>query len=67
MKWISVEDRLPNNLEIVLVNGESDNDLRKGFDTAWIAPGCGWTSWHCKNITHWMPLPNPPEVKNNES
>lgn len=73
MEWISVEDRLPEDDTNVLVlfNGE----IKIGFMT-WEHPtyeetwesykywdesyhdGQGWEHWE---ITHWMPLPEPPK------
>jgi len=58
--WISVKDRLPEELEIVLVKGKSRNDLRKGYDATWICYDC-WVSSCVENITHWMALPEPPK------
>lgn len=67
--WISVDERLPEeNEEVLAWDGESiekahlqrylggynDNTLR-------------WTYYDCmiwENVTHWMPLPEPPESKN---
>ena len=75
--WISVKDRLPE-VKMSSVNGEiafSDYVLiYKVYEdgTPWMAidtcrvdkatwmtaiPGGGWT------VTHWMPLPEPPEVE----
>jgi hypothetical protein len=64
-QWISVKDRLPKADDFCLVNTE--------FDCIRIAQ-YGWESWrfndayssseHPKSyVTHWMPLPKPPESK----
>lgn len=60
MEWINVNDRLPDELDAVLVLGETDNNLKKGMEVCWICGG-DWTGWWTKNITHWMPLPEPPK------
>lgn len=65
MGWISVEDRLPNELDYVdvLINAKRrvvDVDYC-GSDGWWYwKPGVGWKEIK-NNITHWMPLPEPPE------
>lgn len=60
-RWISVSERLPEEVQVVLVSGTSENDLRrKGYECGWLING-DWTCWFTKNITHWMPLPAPPE------
>jgi len=66
IKWISVEDRLPNKNEpVVYIN-------RKEFKKGWFVGVAYWTvsnKWNpeCEStenpegFTHWMPLPEPPE------
>ena len=60
--WISVKDRLPewdDEAMSVLISGNSWHD----YDVAYFGP----TTWHDKyddvveGVTHWMPLPKPPE------
>lgn len=50
-KWISVKERLPDNGQYVLAYSEDDDfmtvEARHKFDAF--------------QITHWMPLPEPPE------
>lgn len=68
MKWIPVTERLPEYMENVLVTdgvfsgmGWRDwYDYRgtKPREDYWIAPS---TNVNELNITHWMPLPEPPE------
>jgi len=57
MEWVSVKTRLPEETEIVIVDG----------GCAYYRKGEWWTvmeypvrpiQW---NVTHWMPLPQPPK------
>jgi hypothetical protein len=64
MEWISVEDRLPDNGDSII--GYSSLDERvEGGEYSY----CLFQKYHCLYfsregymvITHWMPLPEPPE------
>ena len=67
--WISVSDRLPNEWESVLVfpSWQSGHEYSTAYcfnhssgDLHWSVAGT--TSCRIgKTITHWMPLPEPPE------
>ena len=67
--WISVEDRLPEKDVRVLVwltEGASsytriDTDRRTDTELY----GERWARWF-NNVTHWMPLPEPPKMKGYE-
>ena len=74
-EWISVKDRLPEENELVIVMSVVTGEYGIGR----IEPiGSGYYQWavgekdgviylhgHSFNrITHWMPLPEPPEVTN---
>ena len=68
-EWISVEDRLPDNDDIVMViaSGKVGNiTLVNAFeletysiDEGWILEM--WPEWEDPKVTYWMPLPQPPE------
>ena len=59
-QWISVEDRLPDKqpCEYLVVNA-NNVETAICLDNRWITPR------RVTKITHWMPLPEPPEVKQN--
>lgn len=58
-KWISVEERLPDKQARFLI---VDKDGQ--MNTALYTPQFGWFSGvRIKDITHWMPLPEPPKMK----
>lgn len=68
-EWISVNDTLPDFFDEVLVYNSCCDD--SGISIAWREPGNngGWV-WNSRmvypddlvGVTHWMPLPKPPEV-----
>lgn len=62
--WISVDERLPENEQTVLTI-DTEGEMQVCFyETAWegIFQQChGLVKIY--NITHWMPLPEPPEAK----
>lgn len=73
-EWISVEDRLPENKQVVLVwvhytdeDGEScqDVDFADFFAPSkgnqWFQP-YAFLSESGPFVTHWMPLPAPPSA-----
>ncbi|WP_462250475.1 DUF551 domain-containing protein [Ekhidna sp.] len=55
MKWISVKDRMPSEPGRYWVFRAK---CRKMHYRVW--NGSGWAYDH-KEITHWMPLPEPPK------
>lgn len=59
-RWIPVEERLPEEKELVLVH-YTDDWMPVAFllNGNWFNSG-GERSW--LSVTHWMPLPEPPEV-----
>lgn len=60
MRWIPVEERLPEEKQRVIVRCE-----RVGTSVGWIL----WGRWmtdigpHAGDVTHWMPLPEPPDSR----
>jgi len=64
-KWISVKDRLPEHGVHVLTFSSEENYYAVSYliylsnERIW-ANGCLLGN---DNITHWMPLPKPPEIK----
>lgn len=59
--WISVEDRLPEIRQKVLVCA------RDHIDTDWLTNDGKWMYCQIRKITHWMPLPQPPKMKGTDS
>lgn len=55
-RWVSVKDRLPDKIGKVLVIDNGKVDIN-----SWAGKYEGWY-YANKNITHWMPLPEPPKV-----
>lgn len=71
-KWISVEERMPEDEEFVLCwykDEFGDEWSTVGMKIQW---GCGWdldiddNSGRNLTVTHWMPLPEPPEGDEDE-
>lgn len=74
--WISVKDRLPEPEEIVNKNSEDEFSLsspvltfgKNGFAIAMVERDehheifCSFDGDAIEKVTHWMPLPEPPEV-----
>lgn len=73
-RWIQVEERLPENGVPVLINyiGSNDGKYHPDGTAVWTDHGCFWWEGSLEDcdtevavpITHWMPLPEPPEVEN---
>jgi len=61
-RWIPVSERLPERDTAVLVHTDMDGTHAASFDgEEWFCDYGG--AWLFPNVTHWMPLPEPPEVK----
>jgi hypothetical protein len=62
MEWISVKDKLPKEHEWII----GGNSKRVEFGV-WMGEKIGFTlpdyDYMCLEITHWMPIPTPPEIE----
>ena len=68
-EWISVDDRLPEEEGWYLVY-TTPNREHKSINKAMFCKGYAWGNFepywrgaggHWANVTHWMPMPNPPK------
>ena len=67
-KWIPVTERLPDHFGVFIVAIKEPGKERVGkdcadfdpFEKTWL-PSMYWD--HGYKVTHWMPLPEPPEAK----
>lgn len=68
--WVSVEDRLPEDGEYVLVvvSGQPQPNIRLigAYEFAEYTTKEGWIlnnypAWETAEVSHWAPLPEPPE------
>jgi hypothetical protein len=57
MEWISVEDRLPKDYQLVIVDGGVAR-LQGDFWYSYTGSNGRFITWR---VTHWMPLPEPPK------
>ena len=60
-EWISVKDRMPEKGSSVLIYSKEGKRAEGTY-----MGGGRWMQyrWSCYvTVTHWMPLPEPPEVK----
>lgn len=77
--WISVKDKLPDYGEIVIVWDDLESELctgmrvdrNDGWKAEWLTSY--WSGTHCgtdyhgrTDITHWMPLLEPPKRQGNQ-
>ena len=56
MKWISVEDKLPeDHLDVLVWEEHAGRD----YALSYYVDGLGWYKG-TPDVTHWQPLPKPP-------
>lgn len=69
-RWIPVEERLPHDFEsvVVIASGRPNSyvELYYSYELGY-HNGFGWRvnaypNWDNPIVSHWMPLPEPPEV-----
>lgn len=69
-QWISCKDKMPEDNIMVLFVYVSENGIKsvhygyhqtiKGLGSSWAKPSGGWQ--YCDDdVTHWLPLPEPPK------
>lgn len=65
-EWVSVKERLPEEMATCIVFVDEVEDMGARVDIAFFnVDSKGWGTyslhnWAGGNITHWMPLPKPP-------
>ena len=58
-QWISVEDKLPDELQSVLSFASYDGVFQSNYRAGNFKKTL--VVWEHLNVTHWMPLPSPPK------
>lgn len=69
-EWISVEEKLPENGQVVLFYQKDGFIYCAEYFSGNALMSPGWfidnDSWDAKEVTHWMPLPAPPDSRQPE-
>ena len=69
-EWISVEEKLPENGQVVLFYQKDGFIYCAEYFAGNALMSPGWfidnDSWDAKEVTHWMPLPAPPDSRQPE-
>ena len=64
-EWVSVEERLPNDEQIVLFRQKNGFIYCAEYFAGNSLCSPSWfidcDCWEAKEVTHWMPLPTPPD------
>lgn len=60
-EWISVEDRLPKGYDDVLIWARNYHGFWKIVIDYYLPDAQAFNRFREANVTHWMPLPEPPE------
>ena len=64
-EWVSVEERLPNDKQIVLFRQKNGFIYCAEYFAGNSLCSPSWfidcDCWEAKEVTHWMPLPTPPD------
>ena len=60
-EWIPVTDRLPKDDSPVLVYKSRHSEAYGNMETAYYWNQRTWEGCIGENVTHWMPLPQPPK------
>ena len=66
MKWISIEDKLPEKYKYVLGYGSESTLHGQNYDQVKLDKNGDWiaiSNYTHLRVTHWMPLPEPPNIK----
>lgn len=61
MAWISVDDKLPESCKTVIIYDEYVGVETGYYDIAFDKFRSIEDTYRTCNVTHWMPLPNPPK------
>lgn len=62
--WISVKDRLPRcGDKVIITDGVFVSEAFLSIRHKWVRDGFDWIA---SEITHWMPMPEPPEMEKTE-
>ena len=61
MNWISVDDRLPELLTGCIVAEKHQDGVRVLYASLLPTGFVSDLGWILRNVTHWMPLPDPPQ------
>ena len=59
--WVSVDERLPNDGDQVLIYIGSQISVAEKCKVFGFIDAIERDAYRCDMITHWMPLPTPPE------